>query len=119
MPDTDLTAQLDPAGRDELLRSTLLACLLDRASSDRFAAALEDCHWIDPASLTLLDFLARHIADLPVLVVVTSREPVAGRLARLDHLIDLPLAQLRAQHADRLAVLRLRERYGPACRHRS
>lgn len=112
LPDTDLTAQLDPAGRDELLRSTLLACLLDQAAAGPVMLLLEDCQWIDPASLALLDFLARHIADLPVLVVVTSREPVAGRLARLDHLIDMPLSELRDPDADRLAVLRLQERYG-------
>jgi class 3 adenylate cyclase/tetratricopeptide (TPR) repeat protein len=114
MPDTDLTAQLDPAGRDQLLRSTLLACLLDRASAGPLALLLEDCHWIDPASLALLDFLARHIADLPVLLIGTSREPVAGRLERLDHLVDLPLTELSGPDTDRLTMLWLRERYGPA-----
>jgi class 3 adenylate cyclase/tetratricopeptide (TPR) repeat protein len=113
MPDTDLTAQLDPAGRDQLLRSTLLACLLDRASAGPLTLLLEDCHWIDPASFALLDFLARHIADLPVLLIAASREPVAGRLARLDHLVDLPLTELRSPDTDRLTMLRLSERYGP------
>jgi class 3 adenylate cyclase/tetratricopeptide (TPR) repeat protein len=113
MPDTDLTAQLDPSGRDQLLRSTLLACLLDRAATGPLIVLLEDCHWIDPASLALLDFLARHIADLPVLIVVTSREPVTGRLSRLDHLVDMPVSELPGAAAERLTILRLRERYGP------
>jgi predicted ATPase/class 3 adenylate cyclase len=113
MPDTELTAQLDPAGRDQLLRATLLACLLDRASAGPLALLLEDCHWIDPASLALLDFLARHIADLPVLLIATSREPVAGRLSRLGHLTDLPLTELRSPDTDLLTMMRLRERYGP------
>ncbi|HEY6596722.1 MAG TPA: tetratricopeptide repeat protein [Asanoa sp.] len=112
MPDTDLTAQLDPAGRDELLRSTVLACLRDRAAAGPLALLLEDCHWIDPASLALLDHICRHIADLPVLLVATSREPVSSRLATLDHLVEVPLAQLPSADTDRLATLRLRERYG-------
>ena len=116
MPDTDLTAQLDPAARDQLLRSTLLACLLDRAAEGPLALLLEDCHWLDPASLALLDFLARHIADLPVLMIATSREPVAGRLSRLDHLVDVRLTELGSRHTDRLATLRLHERYGPRVR---
>jgi class 3 adenylate cyclase/tetratricopeptide (TPR) repeat protein len=113
MPDTNLTSQLDPAGRDQLLRSTLLACLLDRAAAGPVALLLEDCQWIDPASLALLDFLARHIADLPVLIIATSRESVAGRLSRLDHLVDVPLTELRTPDANRLITLRLRERYRP------
>jgi class 3 adenylate cyclase len=34
---------------------------------------LEDVHWIDPTSIEFLDLLARHVRDLPVLVIVTSR----------------------------------------------
>jgi predicted ATPase/class 3 adenylate cyclase len=112
MPDTSLTAQLDQAGRDELLRSTLLACLRDQTAAGPLVLLLEDCHWIDSASLALLDLIARHIADLPVLVIATSREPLPGKLAGLDHVIDLPLAEMSATEADRLTALRLGERYG-------
>jgi len=111
MPDTALTAQLDPAGREELLRSTLLSCLRDQTAAGPLVLLLEDCHWIDPASLALLDLITRHIADLPVLVLATSREPVPGKLAGLDHLVDMPMAQMSTADADRLAVLRLSERY--------
>ncbi|HEX5994245.1 MAG TPA: AAA family ATPase, partial [Jiangellales bacterium] len=104
MPDTDLTAQLDPAGRDELLRSTLLASLQDQAAAGPLVLLLEDCHWIDPASLALLDLIARHVVDLPVLLVVTSREPVTKRLATLDHVVEVPLTHLTSADTDRLTT---------------
>ena len=47
---------------------------------------LEDLHWADPASLDLLRFLARNIADVPLLLLATYR---ADEVA-LDH----PLASL-------------------------
>jgi predicted ATPase/class 3 adenylate cyclase/Tfp pilus assembly protein PilF len=112
MPDTERTAQLDPAGRDQLLRSTLLACLRDRAAAGPLVLLLEDCHWIDPASLALLGLLARHLANLPVLVLATSREPVPDSLAALDHVVDVPLTEITGADANRLVRLRLRDRYG-------
>ncbi|MBB4693958.1 tetratricopeptide repeat protein [Paractinoplanes abujensis] len=112
MPDTDLTAQLDQSGRDELLRSTLLACLRERAATGPLVLLLEDCHWIDPASLGLLDLLAGHLDDLPVLLLATSRELTPGTLSGADHVIEVPLTQMTERDARRLATLRLRERYG-------
>ncbi|BCY10885.1 tetratricopeptide repeat protein [Actinoplanes sp. L3-i22] len=113
MTDTELTAQLEPAGREELLRSTLLSCLRDRAAAGPLILSLEDCHWIDPASLALLEHLVHHIADLPVLVVATSREPMPERLAGQTHVADLRLDQMTDEDAEQLAALRFRERYGP------
>ncbi|MFI1991761.1 tetratricopeptide repeat protein [Actinoplanes sp. NPDC020271] len=112
MPDSDLTAQLEPAGREELLRSTLLACLRDHTAGNPLILRLEDCHWIDPASLALLEYLIHHIEDLPVLVVATSREPMPQRLHGPDHVADLRLDQMSRNDAEQLAALRLRERYG-------
>ncbi|GAA2875620.1 adenylyl cyclase [Actinoplanes cyaneus] len=114
MPDTELTAQLEPAGREELLRSTLLACLRDHASAGPLILRLEDCHWIDPASSALLEYLVQNIADLPVLVVATSREPMPVRLTSRSHLVDLRLDQMTREDAEQLASLRFRERYGQA-----
>ena len=59
MPDSELTASLDPQHRDELLRSLLLECLRDRTATAPLLLVLEDCHWIDPASYVLLEFLGR------------------------------------------------------------
>ena len=35
---------------------------------------VEDVHWIDESSLALLEHLARHLAELPLLVVLTYRD---------------------------------------------
>ncbi|WP_203781629.1 tetratricopeptide repeat protein [Paractinoplanes rishiriensis] len=114
MPDTDLTAQLDLVGRDELLRATLVACLRDRVAGGPLVLLLEDCQWIDPASVALLEMIAGQIADLPVLLLATSREPVPAKLAELANLAGLTLTHMPRADTDRLAALRLRERYGPA-----
>jgi len=118
MPDSELTASLDPQLRDELLRSLLLGCLRSRAEAGPLVLVLEDCHWIDPASLALLELLARNVADLPVLVLAVARvtasdpSPLA-RLARLPHLTELRLAELPAADAERLVGRQLQRRYGP------
>ncbi|HEY6710522.1 MAG TPA: tetratricopeptide repeat protein [Actinomycetota bacterium] len=117
LPDSELTAALDPQRRDELLRSLLLECLRDRAAAAPRLLILEDCHWIDPASLALLEFLGEHIAEQPVLVLVIARPP-AGAPSPLASMAELPwsteirLAELGGREAERLVGLRLRQRYG-------
>ena len=79
---------------------------------------LEDCHWIDPASTALLEFLAPHVADQPVLILVTARgrRPTRRRCRRCPgrpcRLTDLRLGELAGTDAERLVGLRLRQRYG-------
>jgi hypothetical protein len=52
---------------------------------------LDDLHWGDPASLSLVDFLHRHAVHLPLLVVGTYR---VDEVARLDHPQRLAIADL-------------------------
>jgi class 3 adenylate cyclase/tetratricopeptide (TPR) repeat protein len=118
MPDSELTASLDPQLRDELLRSLLLGCLRGRARAGPLVLVLEDCQWIDPASLILLEFLARNVADLPVLVVAAARSSARdpsrlAALTRLPHFTELVVAELPAHDAERLVGRQLRRRYGP------
>jgi tetratricopeptide (TPR) repeat protein len=116
LPDSPLTAPLDPQTRDGLLRTLLLVCLADVAASAPTLLVLEDCHWIDPASAGLLEFLARNIADRPVLMLVTARgsvadTPTATSLSRLAHSSELHLADLRRSEAELLVDLHVRKRY--------
>jgi predicted ATPase/class 3 adenylate cyclase len=117
MPDSELTAPLDPQTRDELLRPLLLECLRDRAASAPLLLVLEDCHWIDPASYALLEFLGRNIADQPTLILVIARQTVGdpwplASLSQLPHFTELQLAELTSVDAERLVGSRLRQRYG-------
>jgi class 3 adenylate cyclase/tetratricopeptide (TPR) repeat protein len=117
MPDSELTGTLDPQRRDELLRSLLLECLRDRTATAPLLLVLEDCHWIDPASYGLLEFLGQHVADQPVLLLVIARRPVGdpsplASLAQLPRFAELRLGELASVDAERLVGLRLRQRYG-------
>jgi class 3 adenylate cyclase/tetratricopeptide (TPR) repeat protein len=115
MPDSELTAALDPQTRDELSRSLLLDCLRERAARP-LLLVLEDCHWIDPASQALLKFLARNIGDQRVLIAVTARPATApsplASLSQLEWFSEIQLAELAAADAERLVVQRLRRWYG-------
>ena len=119
VPDTELTAALDPPTRAELLHSLLLEVLRERAGSAPVALLLEDCHWIDQPSWTLLEFLARNLVDRPVLLVVTARPTDTGRphpleaLSLLPHFTEITLGELPAADAQELAMHRVRQLYGP------
>jgi predicted ATPase/class 3 adenylate cyclase len=117
MPDSSLTRSLDPQVRAERLRSLLLDLVRRRAAAGPLLLVLEDCHWIDPPSMALLEFLARNAADLRVLIVVAARredaDPVpVAQLAGLAHRTELHLQDLPAAAAEALAAERLRASYG-------
>ncbi|MGR6964340.1 tetratricopeptide repeat protein [Geodermatophilus sp. URMC 61] len=117
IPDSDFTADLDHQGREDLLQSLLLRCLRARARTGPVLLMLEDCHWIDAASQTLLEFLGRNVADLPVLVLVTARRtatdpPVMTPILPLAHVTEERLTELAPADAERLVGLRLHQRYG-------
>lgn len=78
---------------------------------------LEDLHWADPASLDLLRYLSRTLADEPVLLIATYRDDEIARdhplLKLLPALVrEGRVARLQLQRLDREAVLAIvRERY--------
>ena len=112
MADSPLIAALDPQTRDGLLRTLLLECLCDIASSTPALLVLEDHHWIDPPSAALLEFLARNIGDRRVLILVTARATSAGTspATRLAHSSELHLRDLPRSEAERLVGLHVRRR---------
>jgi class 3 adenylate cyclase/tetratricopeptide (TPR) repeat protein len=102
MADTDLTTGLDAATRAELLHTLLADMLRDKAQGP-LLLVLEDCHWIDEPSAALLTALARVVTDLPVLLLVTSRDTVDGVGAALA------LRELPPGDAETLVTARLRD----------
>jgi hypothetical protein len=68
-------AEQAPAAARFQLFDELTSTLLARARQRPLLLVLDDLQWADPASLLLLDFLARRIRVAPLLVVGTYREP--------------------------------------------
>ena len=73
---------------------------LRRAAAEPLFLALDDAHWADPDSLTLLRLICRRVAALPVAVLVTARpwppeamrageELAAQQLAAVQQLVPL------------------------------
>jgi AAA ATPase domain len=61
--------------------------LRDAAASDPLVVVLDDLHAADPASLLLFEFVARAVADSPILLVATFQEAAAHRRPELEKLI--------------------------------
>jgi DNA-binding CsgD family transcriptional regulator len=79
---------------------SVLAALREAAADGPLFLALDDAHWADPDSLTLLRLICRRIGPLPVAVLVTARpwppealrageELAAEHLAEVQHLAPL------------------------------
>jgi class 3 adenylate cyclase/tetratricopeptide (TPR) repeat protein len=117
IPDNALTAPLDAELRAELLRVLLLDALRRRADSGPIILVLEDCHWLDSLSRSLLAFIARNIATLPVLVVAVYRLADDGAATTtwahdLDHFTELHLQPLAADQVDTLVAAKVGEAFG-------
>jgi DNA-binding CsgD family transcriptional regulator len=80
---------------------------LRAAAAEPLFLALDDAHWSDPDSLTLLRLICRRVAALPVAVLVTARpwppeamrageELAAQQLAAVQELVPLSLAAARS-----------------------
>ncbi|MGL5859350.1 MAG: ATP-binding protein [Angustibacter sp.] len=111
------------AGDQDLVYGSLIEELGDRTAEelgDRTATELggrsatvlvvEDVHWADDATLDVLRFLCRRVADLPAVVVLTFRPPPDGG-APLRHLLGLlagcPVTRLSLRPLSASAVAEL------------
>jgi len=65
---------------------------------------VEDVHWIDPSSAELLNRVANRIANLPVLLVVTSRAAVRLAWGKNSKVTLLPLAPLDGPQLQKLVI---------------
>jgi adenylate cyclase len=116
IPDSALTAGLEPGLRTELLRALLLECL--RLRSAPLLLVLEDCHWIDPLSQELLEYIGRNLAELPLAMLVVHRPPTPGERGplawaeRRPQLTTLALTELEDAEAAHLIALKLEQLFG-------
>lgn len=98
----------DQAGEELTSQSAIFARLRDAlaalAARQPLVILLDDLHWSDPASLDLLRFLGRDLADLPLLLLVTYR---VDELTRRDPLYALLPILVREARAGRVDLHRL------------
>ncbi len=94
LEENEFTRALEPEFRKSALHALLLECVNAaaqeaRAEGQALLFVIEDTHWIDPASRELLQEIAAHIADLPVLLVLNYRPP-ENQVEHLPNVRALP-----------------------------
>lgn len=89
---------VDADMRRTQLRDDCAALLRQACAHGPIVVAIEDAHWLDPSTTALLDAIAAEVADLPVLLLATSRDPCQGpwRDAQSIVLSELGLPELLA-----------------------
>lgn len=88
-------------------RSELFSCFLTelQEARDTTIVVLEDLHWADAATLDLVKYLARRIARVPALLVLSYRDDELGD----RHPLKLVLGDLPADAVVRVPLLPLSE----------
>jgi adenylate cyclase len=117
IPDNDLTRTFDAKVRKTSLEALLLDCLRARSRETPLLFILEDCHWLDPLSLELLEILGRAIVSLPVALIMAYRpaqldRPNLPHLSQLAHFTEILLSDFTPQEAELLIQLKLKQFFG-------
>jgi DNA-binding CsgD family transcriptional regulator len=91
---------VDELGSQDVFFEHIRAFVAELAASQPLVLVLEDLHWSDPASLELLRYLARAIAELRLLLVVTYRVDELTRRHPLFQLLPLLVREAQAERLD-------------------
>jgi class 3 adenylate cyclase/predicted ATPase len=86
--------RLTPQQKKERTFTTLVRQLGALAREAPVLMLFEDAHWADPSSCELLDRVVEHVANLPVLLVITFRPEYLPPWAGLPHVTSLTLNRL-------------------------
>jgi adenylate cyclase len=114
IPDNEFTENLDATLRRELLDSLLLDLLRARSKQQPILIVLEDCHWIDSQSQSLLEFIARNSSTLPMLIVLLYRPIDAPLLPQFDHYTEIALPLFTEDETRQLIELKLAQLFSDA-----
>jgi hypothetical protein len=107
LEETDWTRRLPPDARAETLRTLILRLLREQAAAQPIVLAVDDAHWIDPASWTLLQLAAQHVR--PMMIVLAAR-PISVRpdaltaIARTIDLHEIDLGALPSAEAEAMVA---------------
>ncbi len=86
-----------PEERKVRLREAVVAWLEAECRRGPRVLLIEDLQWLDPSSEELLTRLALDIRRLPLLMLLTSRVPVAGGNLELSRIREIPLCALSGE----------------------
>ncbi len=100
-----LEARADPQLMSDRLRLTILDFVGALARRGPLAIVLEDLQWADRASIELLERLGDDLAGLPVLIFLTSRQPVVD--TEMGGLSELPVDRIELSGLPRAAAREL------------
>ncbi len=95
IPHNELTRELDPKLRRQRVLDLILKLLIAQAHEQPLMIVIEDAQWADPASVDVIDYVTRNIADQPILFILPHRSD-AGLPDRrhMNHVVDIPLKDL-------------------------
>jgi len=93
----------DPRRLGEDIALAFLMLLRAEAKARPVMLVLEDIHWADRASLTLVERALRELHELPLFVVALSR-PLMDERMWASHSLRLPLKPLSRKASERLAM---------------
>ncbi len=109
--DNDLTRGFDAKLRKSSLEQLLQRYLSVRAAGEPMVLWLDDCHWIDSLSADLLEVVARVVAGLPMLVILSYR-PGSFAPPKSPAPTVIEPARLDPEACRTLLVSRLEQLYG-------
>jgi serine/threonine protein kinase len=69
----DQLAHLDPAEAKQRLFATFHELLNNKAKKQPMMLIFEDAQWADPTTLELLGYIARHVSQSPIMLILTYR----------------------------------------------
>jgi predicted ATPase len=112
LPDLESPPVLEPDQARFRLFDSITTFLKNAAKSQPLLLILDDLHWADHSSLLLLEFLAREIQSIPLLVLgtyrdveVSRRHPLSetlGSLIREQHFLRVQLPGLAEPEVEQL-----------------
>ncbi|MDO8674205.1 MAG: tetratricopeptide repeat protein [Dehalococcoidia bacterium] len=119
IPDNELTRSFDAKLRKTSLESLLFDVLRRQVGLQPTLLVLEDCHWLDPLSVDLVEVVGRAISELPVVVVlayrpftgIAGRTPLSG-ISQMPCFTEINLAELSAEEAELLVASKLQRTLG-------
>jgi predicted ATPase/Tfp pilus assembly protein PilF len=99
IPDNEITRDLDPKLRRQRVLDLTVKLLKAKAHSKPLMLVIEDAHWADPASMDLIDYVARNISGQPILFMLPHRPDIdLPEWNAYKHSVNIELEDLSDEH---------------------